>query len=172
MKQLQEQQSPPFLVPFISRPFSYPTLLLAMRFVGFVQKIWISFGLWNVFWATTQAHLRIMTIHMYTYTVPQRQPLCMCVYVCVSCLLVVETVATTTISITSSWTTTTFARQSGNSVVIICTTPCIHLDHKQTLCPLSTPSSPSCAPCCAICSNLKRCLWSRSVCELPLCVCY
>lgn len=51
-------------------------------------------------------------------------------------------------------------------------TPCIHLDHRQTLCHLSTPSSPSCAPCCAICSNLKRCLWSRSVCELPLCVCY
>lgn len=38
--------------------------------------------------------------------------------------------------------------------------------------PPQHPQLACCAPRCAICSNLKRCLWSRSVCELPLCVCY
>lgn len=67
---------------------------------------------------------------------------CVCVSVCVSCLLVVETVATTTI--TSRWrttTTTTHARQSGNSVVVICTAPCIHLRPQANSLP---PQHPLC----------------------------
>lgn len=48
----------------------------------------------------------------------------------------------------------------GSHIGVICTSPCIHLDHRQTLCHLSQPArTPAthepCAPCCAICSNLS-----------------
>lgn len=65
----------------------------AMRFVGFVHKIWISFGLWK--------HPSPTGNHAHTNT-----PLYLCVSVCVPGLLVVETVATTTTNSTLSWTTT------------------------------------------------------------------
>lgn len=70
----------------------------------------------------------------------------------------------------------------GSHIVVICTSPCIHLDHRQTLCHLSQPArTPVTLLCpltwCALLRHLfkfKRCLWSSSVsvCKLPLCVCY